>query len=310
MYFCGKNNHMGKFEAIQRYLLIINKLKRANGYVEKDELVGYVNKEMGLRDGRNIFSFRTLQRDFQRICELFGIEIRSKPKLGYYISEEYGGAYGHYEEVLWDFDLLSAIDADNGLSKYILAEHHRPKASDSMPMLIHAVRKNIPVEFDYTYIRHNDVVNHKNVYPYFLKESNQRWYLLAMDNEQLKTFGIDRISNLCLMEGKIFERRNIDVTNMFMDCYGIWDQEDIPVEDIILSYDSLDGKFIKSLPIHHSQRVLIDTDDEFRISLRLKITNDFVMELLSRSRSLTVLQPESLKLRIRGIYERALERNT
>lgn len=301
---------MGKFEAIQRYLLIINKLKQSNGYVDGEELVRYVNKEMGLRDGHNTIVLRTLQRDFGRIGELFGIEILSKSKKGYYIAEVFGDTYGNYEELLWDFDLMSAIDADSGLSKYVLAEHHRPKGSEILPLLIHAVRKNITIEFDYTFVRHNDIVNRKHVCPYFMKESNQRWYLLAMDNEQLKTFGIDRISNLRLMEGSEFIRREIDVDNMFRDCYGIWDQEDIPVEDIVLSYDALDGKFLKSLPIHHSQKILVDTDDEFRISLRLKITNDFVMELLSRSRSLTVLSPESLKKRVRDIYEKALERNT
>ena len=95
----------------------------------------------------------------------------------------------------------------------------------------------------------------------------------------------------------------------FKDCYGIWNQPSIPVEEVELKYDALDGKFLKSCPLHHSQQILVDDKDEFRITVRLRITNDFVMELLSRSRSLEVIRPQHLRERIRQVYEEALKRN-
>ena len=45
------------------------------------------------------------------------------------------------------------------------------------------------------------------------------------------------------------------------------------------------------------------------VTLRLKITNDFVMALLSRSSSIEVLAPQSLKDRMNAIWAAALERN-
>jgi hypothetical protein len=53
----------------------------------------------------------------------------------------------------------------------------------------------------------------------------------------------------------------------------------------------------------------VDTREEFRVQVHLRVTNDFVMELLSRSRSLTVIAPDSLRERVRAIYEAALKRN-
>lgn len=103
---------------------------------------------------------------------------------------------------------------------------------------------------------------------------------------------------------------DICVADLFRDCYGLWNDENIPVEYIELRYDALDGRFIKSSPIHHSQQVLVDTPDELRISLRLRITNDFVMELLSRSRSLEVIKPLHLRERVKQVYEEALKRNS
>ena len=147
--------------------------------------------------------------------------------------------------------------------------------------------------------------------PHYLKESNQRWYLLAYDGAVMKTFGVDRIRNLDVLEDKMFERNtDINVADLFRDCYGLWNDPAMPVEDIELRYDALDGQFVKSAPIHHSQRILADTPDELRISLRLRITNDFVMELLSRSRSLEVIKPQHLRERIRHVYEEALKRNS
>lgn len=76
-----------------------------------------------------------------------------------------------------------------------------------------------------------------------------------------------------------------------------------------MKYDALDGAFIKTQPLHASQEILEDDGHGMTIRVRLRITNDFVMELLSRSRSLEVLRPLTLRNRIREILISALERN-
>jgi predicted DNA-binding transcriptional regulator YafY len=305
--------NMAKIEMLQRLLLIVNKLsnKRAT-YVPTDELIDYVEKNMRIRYSDAAGStLRTIQRDLLTIDSLFGISVKNKKGYGYFINERLSASPEKYEELLLNFDLLSALDADSGLQNYVLAEHHRPRGSLHISALMDAIRKCHPVEFDYTYVRHGNKLSRKKVCPHFLKESNQLWYLLAYDGTILKTFGLDRISNLAILEDEKFKRNNdIVVEDLFKDCYGIWDQEDIPVEDIVLSYDALDGTFLKTMPLHHSQQILTDTDEEFRIRLRLRITNDFVMELLSRSRSLTVHEPLSLRERIHTIYTEALRRNS
>ena len=43
--------------------------------------------------------------------------------------------------------------------------------------------------------------------------------------------------------------------------------------------------------------------------LRLRITNDFVMALLTRSRSVEVVKPTSLRKQVYKVYQEALERN-
>lgn len=299
-----------KREGMQRLLVIINKLKGPQQYVPRKELENYVTNRMEERDGTPV-DIRTLQRDFKDIEDLFGIRICfDKKQNGYYINEEDDLKKEQYERLLLNFDLLNALDKTSNLHTYVLAEHHRPNDSECLPALIKAIKFFHPVEFSYIYVREGDKVRKKKVLPYYLKEDQQRWYLLAYDNNILKTFNIDCIRNLQILYEETFKRNmNIDANNLFKDSYGIWNQTDIPVENIELSYSALDGSFLKSIPLHHSQEIIMDNEMEFRIRLRLRITNDFVMALLSRSSSLTVIEPLHLRERIRKIYEEAIKRH-
>lgn len=293
-------------------LLILNKVRHSHEPVSRRALLDYVNNKMYEHYRYPSITMRTLERDIADIGQLFGVYISfDRTRQSYFIPEKNNDYDERVCELMMNFDLLNAIDSDQNLSSFVLAEHHRPLYSEWLMPLVRAIHGLHPIGFDYVNYRNGCLEKHFDVLPHYLKESNQRWYLLAHDGAVMKTFGIDRIRNLYINEKKTFERNiDIDVSNLFRDCYGVWDDPSIPVEDIELRYDALDGCFVKSAPIHHAQRIIADTPDELRISLRLRITNDFVMELLSRSRSLEVIRPQHLRERIRHVYEEALKRNS
>lgn len=300
-----------KMGRLTRYLLIINKLSGRQKYVGRDELLDHVRQEMDRRYDNYDYTLRTLQRDLAEILEMFEVHIKNRRGYGYYIAEEYDNPIYDYRQLLLNFDLLTSINDGSDISSYILAEHHRPRGSHLLPDLISAIKNSEEIEFDYTFVRHGDRVDHKTARPHFLKESLGLWYLLAKTADgQLKNFAIDRISNLS-PTGNTFRRDNtIKPEELFRHSYGIWDDPEIAVEHVVLSYSRLDGSFIKAMPLHSSQKILVDTADEFRISVDIRITNDFVMALLARSASLTVISPAHLRSRIAGIYREALQRNS
>lgn len=301
------NQNMGR---LIRYILIIQKLSGKRKYIPADELISYLNLQMELRGYEVGLSIRTLQRDIKDIAEMFDVEIRNYRGYGYYVDERSEETDIRYQELLMNFDLLTSMNQSSQSVGFILPEHHRPKGSDSIPILISAIKKQRFVEFDYILVRKGNKLISKSVKPHFLKESLGLWYLLALDeHDTLKAYGIDRMQNINVAD-KTFKRdETINPDELFKHSYGIWDDPSMPVEEIELSYSPLDGKFIKTTPLHSSQKILIDNDIEFRISLRLRITNDFVMALLSRSASITVIKPPSLRTRIRDIYKEAIERN-
>lgn len=301
------NQNMGR---LIRYILIINRLSGAKKFVPADELIDYLNLQMEIRGYEIGISVRTLQRDFNDIAEMFEVNIKNKRGYGYYIVDTLDNPTCDYDQLLLNFDLLTSVSKDSDVSGYLLPEHHRPRGSENIPLLINAIKNRLEEQFEYVLVRQDDKIISKRVKPYFLKESLGLWYLVAFDEkERLKCYGLDRIHNLMETSNTFRRDNSIDASTLFKDSYGIWDDPAIPVEEIELSYSPLDGKFLKAMPLHHSQEIISDNEEEFRIRVRLRITNDFVMALLSRSSSLTVIKPLSLRERVRDVYQRALERN-
>jgi len=61
------------------------------------------------------------------------------------------------------------------------------------------------------------------------------------------------------------------------------------------------------LLLHDTQQVVVDNDEELQISLKLCITHDLLMELLSFGDNMKVLQPKSLAIEIKKAHERAFK---
>lgn len=301
------NHNMGR---LIRYILIIQKLSGKNKFIPADELISYLNLQMELRGYEVGLSIRTLQRDIAEIESMFEIEIKNRRGKGYFIVERPVNADMRYEELLLNFDLLTSINNSAETSGFIIPEHHRPKGVKSIPMLIHAIKNSNVIHFDYKLVRKDNKIISKTVNPYFLKESLGLWYLVAIDDMgKLRIFAVDRIINPELLHSRFKRDESLNPNNLFQNSYGIWDDESISVEEVEPSYSPLDGYFIKATPLHSSQEIIIDNNEEFRIRLHIRITNDFVMALLARSNSLTVIKPQSLRTRIREIYRYAIERN-
>ena len=78
-------------------------------------------------------------------------------------------------------------------------------------------------------------------------------------------------------------------------------------QNVVLSFLPLQGNYIKSLPLHETQKILIDNEKELRISLNIHITNDFKMEILSYGENVKVLEPQSFTDELRKTYSMALK---
>ncbi len=300
-------------ESLIRQMLVVGKLQRASMAIDSDSLLDYLENECRYHDCHYPMSrearMRMLQRDIQDIARLFRIYIEWTAK-GYEIVDRDNNHVVDYERFFADFELLTALSPETEISKYVLPERSHFVGSRHLSPLLIAIKKNLEVEFDYTNYRKDKTLRHHIVNPYFLKEDQRRWYLVGVKENKPMIFALDRISSLDIT-GESFERdTTFSLRDYFRDSFGIWVSEEIPVEEVELSYSALDGSFLKTVPLHPSQTVVADNEKEFRIIVRLRVTNDFIMALLSRSGSLSVVRPLWLREKIRRICEEAALRNS
>lgn len=291
---------------IRRLSAIVNRLAGVDEYVGKEALLEAM---AGEKDENGACGLRTLQRDIRIIEEVFGMEIRYVRGKGYHIEDRDPDCMDRFRDLLSEFEILTSVDS--GTCEFIIPEQRKMTFGEDVDVqsVLASIKQRRKVRFTYSLPRHGGKECEYVAEPYFLKQSQNRWYLVAMAGGALKCFELGRTSYYRVLNETFVRDQSVRSENLFRDCFGIWDDPLMPVEDILLRFSALDGRFIKTLPIHSSQRIVNETDEYVEVSLRLKITNDFVMALLSRSSSLEVLSPPSLKSRLTAIWAEALERN-
>ncbi|MNK30211.1 hypothetical protein D3C87_486270 [compost metagenome] len=240
-------------------------------------------------------SQKTFKRDIELLLEL-GIEIKFKrSSMTYQIIND---SFSENSQTIFDnLLLINAYKQSENNSQIMIFEKRQASGLHNLEGLVFAIKNSKIITFNYT--KNWEGIPHKRVVEaYALKEFKNRWYLLANEidgkNFFIKTFGLDRISDLEIST-KLFSKQEIDVNEMFINSFGIISTLGQEPEIIVLSFDYEQGKFVKSLPIHHSQKVLIDNDSEYRIELTLAPTYDFYQELLTHAGRMKILAPDSVK---------------
>jgi predicted DNA-binding transcriptional regulator YafY len=127
------------------------------------------------------------------------------------------------------------------------------------------------------------------------------------EHGSIKTWGVDRIQDLTVTRTKFWKKSDYDVEKEFAGSFGIYSDKEKEPEEVILSFSPMGGKYNESFPLHQSQKTLIDNEHEFRISLKVKVTYDFIMELLSQSDSMKVIAPAHLKEKLIEIHRNAIK---
>jgi len=294
---------MSRRQSIARYNIIIKRVRKAAASFK--EIEDYLERESEMQGESYQVSKRTFHRDLNDIRALFKIDIQYDPSGNvYFIDNEQSPDVS--ERLLEAFDTMNAISFTDGISQYIYFEKRRPQGTQHLYDLLNAIKGRFTISFQYQKFW-NDEVTQRLVAPYALREFRNRWYLIAKDgkDEQVKTFGLDRLHDVEITKKHFSYPESFNVEIMFANCFGIIGANGRPPQDIVLSFSAAQGKYIKSLPLHESQSVILDNKDVFRIQLRLCLTHDFIMELLSYGEEVTVVAPAELKKTMRDIHTKA-----
>lgn len=275
-----------------RYIWIIDTIRRY-GAITREKL-NDLWMLSSLSDGtpmprRTFYNYRAA------IEELFNINIECNPST----YEYYIDAGDDRRESLTDWLLNSAamsnvLSSVSDVSDRIFLEDV-PSARIYLSQVISALRDRHPIRFTYRpYTRTNpsrDVV----IEPYFLKIFRQRWYITGRNTRDglIKTYALDRMEEVRIEESVFDSDSSFDIDGYVRDTFGIVFSHGEPKE-VVLRADARQSKYLRTLPLHHSQREVLH-DDYSLFYYRLRLTPDFVQEILSRGPSVRVVSPPELR---------------
>ncbi|MGM1055746.1 MAG: helix-turn-helix transcriptional regulator [Bacteroidota bacterium] len=296
---------MSRREGNQRHRFIIHQLtKRASSF---EDIQNFLQLQETLSEDKLTCSIRTFQRDMKEINEIYKIEIKcDKSQNLYYIAED--GREAQSERLMETFDLFNAIKMGNSFGNHLIFENRKALGTEHMHGLLHSIRNRQEVSF--TYKKYNDSsLTERKVRPVAIKESRNRWYLLAQDtkDKKIKNFSLDRMSNLEVGRKKFREIKDYDPVEEFRDIFGIINGTGEKLQKIVLSFTPQQGRYINSLPLHASQQEILKDKNEHRFEYYLAPTHDFKMEILSHGDQVQVLEPESLRKDIIAQLQKNLE---
>ena len=269
------------------------------------------------------FSKRTLQRDIKDIREIYHIDIQYNKSIKKYEIVEDNDLYAL--NLFEAFDVFRALQNYGNLSKLIAFDHRHPKGTphpagtQHLSTLLQAIKQRKQLQLHYYKFWGSKEVQIRTIEPYLLKESQRRWYVLALDVDKklLRVFGLDRINSIEDMGIKRMYDPPKEIEHFFDDSFGVWvDNDRTKAEKVILSFrrnekDSFfipnPAEYLRAMPLHRSQVFIKDTSEEIILSLKVKITPDFVKEILSYGAYVRVIEPQYLADRIKTEIKNALQ---
>lgn len=288
---------MAKRDQLLRLMNVVTYLRgKSKGASFEDISKHLEQKSYQDSEGELAFSEKTFQRDRKIMQELLGIEIKFKRStMTYQIVNDIDD---YPEQTI--FDNLLLVNAYKQAANYEQIMHFEKRQASGLEHLegvIYAIKNSKNISFDYT--KHWEGIPRKKVVePYAVKEFRNRWYLLANERDGkdffLKTLGLDRISNFELLNSS-FRRQEVDIETLFENSFGIISTLHEKPTRIALSFEPWQGMFVKSLPIHHSQKILLDNQDELKVELTLVPTYDFYQELLTHAERILSIEPKFVR---------------
>ena len=179
-----------------------------------------------------------------------------------------------------------------------------------LSMIIDAAFNHQALDVVYRTYKEDSCERLQTVHPYYVRQYNNRWFLLALDEEHryISILALDRILSLQVNESVPFVKNTyIDFSHYFDDVMGVTiPKDEVKKECIILRFAKKQFPYVVSKPLHHSQQIL--DEDECTLCIEVRPTYELQGQILSFGSDVEVLSPDSYREEIRGILENTLNK--
>ena len=290
-----------------------------------EDLLDECNKALRSQDKPEV-SKRTIQNDITTLETDYGIRLQENLKRGrqrlyrYYdldyslplirINDEERNKIQAAIDVLEDFEgeplydwtrsFLMQVESGllNDSPSPLVTFQSNPdlKGISHFPNLLQAIRTKRVLKLRYTpYGKDTQTIT---IYPYHLKQFNDRWYLIAQAKgyETYAHYALDRIDSYEEV-ALPYKDSDVDFSEYFDDVIGVT-VSDGDAEDIVIKVTGKRFNYIRTKPLHLSQRIIEEAEGYAIISINVKVNKELESLILSFGDDMEVIAPASFRDKI------------
>ena len=293
---------------ILKYIWVVKTIHRA-GRITLKELNEKWRANVDLSRGEDL-PRQTFDRWKSGILDLFGILIDCAQRGGYhyYIANPKELSEGKLRTWLLNtYGTAETLSSNLSIHDRILTENI-PSSQDHLSTVLEAMKSNNMLHITFKAFTMKEPKRFL-VEPYCVKMSAQRWYMLARNTEHknLRLYSLDRIEAVEISNTRFVLPDDFNAKDYFAEFFGIVLDESVPLQTIILRADKYHQNYMRTLPLHPTQREIFACDDYADFELKLRPTYDFYMKLMSFGNMIKVLEPKNLQEEICKWLENTIE---
>lgn len=320
--------------------VIIDRCLRSKVPMSRKEIENELSKFLEAHDESKGDSKDTVLRDINSIEDRWGVKVNRirKGKVVYYQYAE--PCFSIYQSILKAEDLVRIKETIKVLRNYVGLPHcewiedisarlqaytfsepdedpivcfsHNPDYADNLKHfnpLFEYIKSKSAIELTYKKFN-SEKETTRILHPYRLKEFDSRWYVVGWCKEHPdhpSCYGLERIINF-IKSGEVFvENPGFDIEEYFRSMYGITIYDGSVPQEVLFWVSNDQYPYIKTNPIHDSQKFVREEDGGKIISLHLFINYELVMRLFSYNIGVKVLAPaelrQEMKKRVKIMYD-------
>lgn len=280
---------------LQKYTWLIDTIRRA-GRISHRELSEKWEQRKDLSDCKPLHR-ATFNRWRDAILSQFGIMISCKRVGGYHYYIENPEDINEDELKKW---MLDSFAVGNLIGEYLMLKDRImvnpiPSGRDLLTQILQAMKEDTVINITYRAFQYTQSYTFP-VEPYCVKLFENRWYLLGhnLSRDTMRLYALDRIESVELTEQHFTLPKDFSADDYFSRFFGIV-TDDIKPTRIVIRANANHTPYLKSLPLHHSQRLIEECGEYADFELYLAPTYDFVMKLLQSGAMVEVISPASLR---------------
>lgn len=202
----------------------------------------------------------------------------------------------------WVDELISNLEWRFGLrgnQDNVIGFEQNPylKGLNLLPDIIDAATNHQAVSLVYRSYRNSEEGRTVTVHPWYVKQYNNRWFLMAYDAEadRITNFALDRIQEFKTDESVTYiPNESIDFEHYFDDVFGVTiPPADVQKIRVVLQFSKKQYPYIVSKPLHHSQEIV--DEENCIIAVEVRPTYEFTQLILSFGSDVKVLKPTAYR---------------